>query len=171
VLDGPLVVDPGTELSQLVFRSFHFDPSFAPPGKTAVTCCISTENWEFWTRLRQSDPACCEAQKPRIADAVIAVLERSLPDLSRAIEVTDVTSPATIFRYTGNWRGSFEGWLLTPAWATSLRNTLPGLRHFLMACHWVMPSGGLPSGSFTAKSAIRAVCKIGPRVVPPARSD
>ena len=47
VLDRPLVVDPGTEPSQLAFRFFHFDPSFAPPGKTAVTCFIPTEIGSF----------------------------------------------------------------------------------------------------------------------------
>ena len=62
-----------------MFRFFHFDPSFSPPGKTAVTCFIPTENWEFWTRRRESDPAGYEAEKQRVADSVIAHLERSLP--------------------------------------------------------------------------------------------
>ena len=160
VLDRPLVIDPGTELSQLAFRFFHFDPSFAPPGKTAVTSFIPTENWEFWMRLRQSDLTRYQAEKQRIADAVIACLERSLPDIRRVIELIDVSSPATVIRYTNNWRGSYEGWLLTPgAGYRPLRNTLPGLRHFLMAGQWVMPGGGLPSGLFTARSAIQAVCR------------
>ena len=160
VLDRALVVDPGTELSQLVFRFFHFDPSFAPPGKTAVTCFIPTANWEFWTRLRQSDPARYQADKQRIAAAVIACLERGLPDIGGAIEEIDVSSPATVIRYTSNWRGSYEGWLLTPGMGyRPLRNTLPGLQHFLMAGQWVMPGGGLPSGLFTARSAVRAVCE------------
>ena len=75
-------------------------------------------------------------------------------------EVIDVSSPATVIRYTSNWRGSYEGWLLTPGTGyRPLRNTLPGLRNFLIAGHWVMPGGGLPSGLFTARSAVRAVCK------------
>jgi phytoene dehydrogenase-like protein len=160
VLDRSLAVDPGTELSQLAFRFFHFDRSFAPPGKTAVTCFIPTENWAFWTQLRQRDPAHYQAEKQRMADAVVTVLERSLPDIRRAIEVIDVSSPATIIRYTSNWQGSYEGWLLTPGTGyRPLRNTLPGLRHFLMVGQWIMPGGGLPSGLFTARSAIRAVCK------------
>jgi hypothetical protein len=40
-----------------------------------------------------------------------------------------------------------------------LRNALPGLGHFLMVGQWVMPGGGLPSGLFTARSALRAVCR------------
>jgi len=30
------------------------------------------------------------------------------------VEVVDVAIPATVIRYTGNWKGSMEGWLLTP---------------------------------------------------------
>jgi phytoene dehydrogenase-like protein len=158
VLERPLFVDPGTELSRLTFRFFHFDPSFAPSGKTAVTCFLPTENWAFWTRLRESDPARYQAEKERVAEAVIASLERSLPDIRQAIEVIDVSSPATVIRYTSNWRGSYEGWLLTRGISyRPLPNTLPGVGHFLMAGHWVMPGGGLPSGLFTARSAIRAV--------------
>jgi hypothetical protein len=37
VLDEPLALDPDTELSKIAFRFFHFDPTFGPAGKTAVT--------------------------------------------------------------------------------------------------------------------------------------
>jgi hypothetical protein len=40
-----------------------------------------------------------------------------------------------------------------------LRQTLPGLRRFLMAGQWLMPGGGLPSGLLTARCAVRALCK------------
>ena len=40
LLETPLQVDPRTELSQVSFRFFHFDPTFAPPGKTPVTCFL-----------------------------------------------------------------------------------------------------------------------------------
>ena len=37
LLGSPFVVDPETQLDHLSFRFFHFDPTFAPPGSTAVT--------------------------------------------------------------------------------------------------------------------------------------
>jgi len=83
-----------------------------------------------------------------------------LPDIRRSVEVTDVSTPATVIRYTNNWRGSMEGWLMTPATGfTPLRNTLPGLRQFLMAGQWIMPGGGLPSGVLTGRLAVRKLCK------------
>ena len=160
LLDEPLQVDPTTQLRQVSFRFFHFDPTFAPEGKTAVTCFLPTRNFEYWADLQQQDSAAYRADKQRIAEAVIAILERSVPEVRRAIEVIDVSTPATVIHYTGNWKGSMEGWLLTPTTGyQQLPNTLPGLRQFLMVGQWIMPGGGLPSGLLTARSAIQAVCR------------
>lgn len=160
ILERPLVVDPQTQLTQVSFRLFHFDPTFAPPGKTAVTCFLPTRNFEYWVHSQQYAPAQYQAQKQRIFEAVIAILERIVPDVRQAIEVIDVSTPATVIRYTGNWKGSMEGWLLTPGSGFKpLPNILPRLERFLMVGQWVMPGGGLPSGLMTARSAVQAVCK------------
>jgi phytoene dehydrogenase-like protein len=160
LLDAPLEIDPGTQLSQVSFRFFHFDPTFAPYGKTPVTCFLPTRNFEYWTGLHQNDAQRYQAEKHRVAEAVIEILERIVPDVRPAIEVIDVSTPATVIRYTGNWKGSMEGWLLTPGSGFKpLRQTLPGLRRFLMAGQWIMPGGGLPAGLWTARSAIQAACK------------
>jgi phytoene dehydrogenase-like protein len=39
VLDNTIEVDPETRLQALSFRLFNYDPTFAPPGKTAVISC------------------------------------------------------------------------------------------------------------------------------------
>lgn len=160
VLDTPLTVETGTELSEVSFRFFNFDPTFAPPGKTAVTCFLPTFNFERWVNLERDDPGYYQAEKHRVAEEVITILERRIPGVRKAIEVVDVSTPATIVRYTGNWKGSMEGWLLTPSTGfLPLRNTLPGLRQFMMVGQWVRPGGGLPSGLMTARAAIQAICK------------
>ncbi len=164
LLDTPIALEPaleaGTELSEASFRFFHFDPTFAPAGRTAVICFLPTQNFEYWTELEKRDPASYLAEKHRVAEVVIEILERRLPGIREAIEVRDVSTPATVIRYTGNWKGSMEGWLLTPE--SGLRGVpreLAGLRRFMMIGQWVMPGGGLPSGLITARSAIRAICK------------
>jgi phytoene dehydrogenase-like protein len=160
LLGSPLLVDPGTHLDHLAFRFFYFDPTFAPPGSTAITSFLPTRNFTFWTDLRRNDPSGYRAEKRRVADEVIAVLEKRIPGIRAAIEVTDVSTPATVLRYTGNWKGSMEGWLLSPGMGFKpLPNTLPGLKRFLMAGQWVMPGGGLPSGPLTARMALKAICK------------
>jgi len=76
LLDAPLEIDPGTQLSQVSFRFFHFDPTFATPGKTPVTCFLPTRNFEYWAGLQQSDPQRYQAEKHRVAGAVIEILEQ-----------------------------------------------------------------------------------------------
>lgn len=161
VLDEPLVLDPETSLDQLSFRIFNFDPTFAPPGRTAVTALLPTRNVAHWINLRRDDRARYDWEKDRLANVVIDVFDRRLPGVRRAVEVVDVSTPATVVRYTGNWRGSMEGWLITPQ--TGLRPlpmTLPGLDQFLMVGQWVSPGGGLPSGLLTARAALRTLCRM-----------
>jgi phytoene dehydrogenase-like protein len=160
ILESPFLVDPGTELRNLSFRIFHYDPTFAPNGKTAVTSILPTRNFDYWSGLRRNDPAAYHAEKHRIADGVIAVLEKRVPGVREAIEVVDVSTPATVFRYTGNWKGTMEGWLVEPGMGFKpLPNTLPGLKQFIMVGQWVMPGGGLPSGPMTARPAVKAICR------------
>lgn len=88
------------------------------------------------------------------------MLERRLPGIREAIKVIDVSTPATIIRYTANWKGSQEGCLIRPgAGVRQLPNTIPGLNQFMMIGQWIMPGGGLPSGPLTAKPAIKAICR------------
>jgi len=160
LLNSPLNIDPSTELDRISFRFFHFDPTFAPAGKTAVTSFLPTTNFAYWADLRRTDPAAYRDAKHRVAEAVIGVLERRIPGIRADIEVVDVATPASIIRYTGNWKGSMEGWLIVPGGGFKpLPNTLPGLRRFMMVGQWVMPGGGLPSGPMTARPALKAICK------------
>lgn len=161
VLNSPLLVDPETEISCVGFRFFHFDPTFAPPGKTAVTSMLPTRNFRYWADLHKKSVIAYQAEKERIAEAVIQVLERRVPGVRGAIEVTDVSTPATVMRYTGNWKGSQEGWIIGPGSGFKpLPNTLPGLKQFMMVGQWVMPGGGLPSGPITARPAIKSICRL-----------
>ena len=160
MLDAPLAVDPATNLNQVSFRIFNYDPTFAPAGQTAVTCFLPTRNYEYWVHLNQHANPEYQAEKKRVADAVIALLEKRIPGIQVAIDVIDVSTPATVIRHTNNWKGSMEGWLLTPETGfTQLPNKVPGLSRFLMVGQWIMPGGGLPSGLMTARSAVRAMCR------------
>ena len=160
LLDEPLVVDPGTAQDAIGFRFFHFDPTFAPAGKTAVTSLLPTRNHRFWADLRANDPPQYHMEKHRVAEAVLSILGRRIPAVRLAIEAMDVSTPATVLRHTGNWQGTMEGWLVEPGdrWRP-LRQTLPGLERFMMVGQWVAPGGGLPSGPMTARPAVKAICR------------
>ena len=99
-----------------------------------------------------------EEEKNRVARDVIRIFEERFPSTKGKIEVVDVATPSTVIRYTGNWKGSMEGWLLTPS--TGIRplpSVLPGLKDFYMVGQWVSPGGGLPAGLLTARSTTRQI--------------
>jgi phytoene desaturase len=76
------------------------------------------------------------------------------------VEVTDVVTPYTFWRYTLNWKGSWEGWLITPqAVRTAIERTLPGLERFYMAGQWVMPGGGVPPVLYSGSHAVQLLCR------------
>lgn len=160
VLKAPLQIDPETQLDAISFRIFNFDPSFASKGKTAVTCFLPTSNFAYWADLQHSDHRRYQAEKDRIAEIVIAILERRLPGVRQWIDTMDVSTPASVIHFTGNWKGSMEGFVPTPKTGFGVRRqTLPGLSRFLMVGQWVQPGGGLPAGLMTARAAIQTICR------------
>jgi len=159
-LDREIRIDPKTSENAVSFRIFNYDPTFAPPGKTAVVAFLGTYDYEYWRDLRRTDRPRYEAEKKRIADDIIAIFEKRFPRARGKVEVVDVATPATVLRYTGNWRGSMEGWLITPATGMkSLPCVLPGLKNFYMAGQWVSPGGGLPGGLMTGRAVSKKICR------------
>jgi phytoene dehydrogenase-like protein len=148
----------GEEVRRASFRVFNFDATLAPPGKTVVTVMFGS-NYDYWKKLRDKDLGRYEAQKGRVAAAVLDDLERRFPGIKNKVEVCDVATPATFERLTGNWKGSFAGWEIPPpAPAPRMEKALPGLANFWMAGQWVMPGGGLPSALISGRQVIQLIC-------------
>ncbi len=159
-LKKPLVVDDSMTYDYLRVRIFNFDPTLAPEGKTAITVMLGTYNHEFWVNLREKDIERYNREKERIATEVIEALEERFGNIKSNIEVVDVSTPASIIRYTNNWKGSFEGWQPNPG-TLMLRmdKTLPGLRDFYMIGQWVEPGGGLPPAIMSGRNVTQIICK------------
>lgn len=159
-LAEPLVIDDTSSDDYMNVQIFNFDPSLAAPGKTVLNCMFSTDNYLYWSELREKDLPRYKKEKQRIAEAVIDILERKFGNIKSKIEMADVSTPATVIRYTNNWQGSFEGWQLTPRMGLRRMNkTLPGLRRFYMIGQWVEPGGGLPSALLSGRNVTQIICK------------
>lgn len=147
--------------TRLPVHIYNQDPTLAPAGKTVLTIMLPSK-YEYWRELVR-DPVAYKAAKEQAANAIIAGLEQRFPGIRSQIEMIDVATPHTFERYTGNWKGNFEGWLITPANAGTLMNpmsqTLPGLSRFHMCGQWVEPGGGLPAGVMSARRLVKALCK------------
>lgn len=156
-LQEPLKVG-GQETEGLMVRIFNYDASLAPAGKTVVQVYLETE-FDYWNDLQQ-DRARYEAEKQRVAADVLDRLERHYPGITAQVEMTDVATPFTLWRYTRNHRAAFEGWLMTKETVlTQVPKTLPGLSNFYMAGQWVEPGGGIPPALYSGRNAVQIICK------------
>jgi len=149
---GKKSVDP------LMVRIFNYSSAFAPKGKTVVQATFETD-WDSWFRLK-ADPPLYREEKERVASEVLKRLELHYPGVSRQVEIVDVATPHTTWRYTRNHRGAYMGWLPTPeALRSRVEKTLPGLDNFYMAGQWVMPGGGVPACLYSGRHAAQLICR------------
>jgi phytoene dehydrogenase-like protein len=157
VLKDPLMVG-GVLQNDLTIHNHSYDRTLAPPGKSVITLSIPSE-WGYWQDKPRGTEA-YEHEKQSIADQVTAFVTTTYPECSERVEMTDVATPHTFFRYTGNWKGSYEGWLLTAdSFFTQMPMILPGLSGFYMAGQWVKVGGGIPGAVLSARDAVKRVCK------------
>jgi phytoene dehydrogenase-like protein len=159
-LSKPVYIDPSNTINEIKIRIHNFDPTLAPDGKTLISAMILTREDEYWTNLRTDNFEGYKKEKKRIISEVIAGAEHRLGPLQSHLEMSDLSTPATVIRYTNNWKGSFEGWVITPE--TGLKQlpvTLPDLNNFYMTGQWVAPGGGLPTVMMSARGVSQIICK------------
>jgi phytoene dehydrogenase-like protein len=155
-------VDIGDQVfHRLPVHYFNQDPTLAPAGRTSLVVMYPS-NYEYWKEL-SADRAAYDEKKDQIAREVVAALEERYPGIGKDVEMVDVATPLTFERYTGNWKGSFEGWLITPDNSGTvmkpLSQKLPNLESFYLCGQWVEPGGGLPTGVISARRLFQAICK------------
>jgi phytoene dehydrogenase-like protein len=154
----PLRVDDRTPHDRLEVETFGTDSGLCPEGTTMMTLRLPT-NYEYWMNLKKNDVQRYRAEKRRIVQEAVATLEHRFPGLTPHIERSDIATPATFVRYTGNWQGSYEGWLPTPRiLGRRIPYTLPRLKNFYMAGHWVVAGGGLPSAALAGRYVAQMIC-------------
>jgi phytoene dehydrogenase-like protein len=148
----------GGEHRRLHVRINNYDPTLSPAGKTVLTAMIDSD-YDYWKELKK-DPDRYKREKDLMAAAVVSMLEGRFPGISKQVEMVDVATPVTFERYTGNWKGCYEGFLTTPkTQRMQMSKTLPGLDGFYMVGQWVSPGGGLPSGVMTGRHVTQLLCK------------
>ena len=153
-LNKPITI-AGKKETGINMTVYNFDPTLAPAGKTVVVVSYSTD-YDYWHKLRQ-DPARYKVEKERIANEVITGLEQKFPGISSQVEMRDVATPVTWERYTGNWRGAYEGWMFGEY--GNISKTLPGLDNFYMAGQWVNAGGGMPTAAMSGCHTIQFICR------------
>ncbi len=104
------------------------DSECSPPG-TSVLNIVALQMGEVWKDI---DPKEYAHIKGAMADSMITAVEKHLiPNLRAHMEVCEITTPLTIYRYTGNLGGTVYGNLQNvtggPAFRLSTKGGIPGL--------------------------------------------
>nr|MBC8444636.1 hypothetical protein [Chloroflexota bacterium] len=156
-LRHPLVA-AGRQVEDITCRVFRPELSLAPEGKAVVQAMFESD-FDYWRDLHE-DRDQYEGEKARIAREIVDRLEGRFPGISAEVEMIDVATPYTFWRYTRNHRGAYEGWLMTPEQTSKpLPKTLPGLRDFYMAGQWVEPGGGIPTVLSSGRQVAQILCR------------
>lgn len=158
LLKEPVII-AGQEHYEIGVKNYCFDPSLAPPGKSVLIAMLTTK-YGYWQRIYGR--RLYDTEQDQVGDVLIDFLEKLYPGVRGQIEMTDVATPLSYERYTGNWLGSSCGWLLTKEtmfmMLRGMRKTLPGLGNFYMIGQWVEPGGSVPVVAMSGRNAIQLIC-------------
>lgn len=147
--------------TSLVVRHYnHFEPSYAPPGKSVVESFFYAD-YDYWKEA-SLDRERYQKEKEKVAGIVIENLEGLYPGIAEQIEVVDVVTPVTYERYSGNYKGAIMGWMddttIVPSLLKKIKMTLPGLANFYMTGQWIV-TGGMVRAASSGRYAIEKQCR------------
>ncbi|MFN3979600.1 MAG: phytoene desaturase family protein [Caldilinea sp.] len=158
LLDEPMLI-ASQERSDISVQHYAYDPSLAPAGKTAMTVLLKSD-YDYWQRIYGRK--LYDTEQLQVADQLLTLIEQRHPGIRAQVEVTDVATPVSFERYTGNWQGSTCGWLLTPQtmrlMIQGLPKTLPRLRNLYLAGQWVEPGGSVTLCAASGRNAVQMIC-------------
>lgn len=152
----------GVRCEHLDLQFYGYDTSMAPPGKGVIKIELFAKP-SYFAGLYQ-DKAAYRAEKNRLADQVIAVLEQQFPGLREDVEAIDVATLPTWERYMGGTSGhsnypNKEFSILGDVLGLEQRYTLPGLKNFYMAGQWVTSAGALFMNALSGRSVVQKICQ------------
>jgi phytoene dehydrogenase-like protein len=139
--------------------SLH-DPKLAPEGKTglmiqAVAPYHWMDNWGGPDKLKY------RALKERVKQTLIAKASAVVPGLAGRIEFSDLATPRTYERYTGNTDGATSAWSWNPKnkfykKIMSIRIDTP-VRNLLIGSCWSCQIGGVPGAVGAARKCAQKI--------------
>ncbi len=149
---------------EISITSFH-DPTLAPKGKTAMVIQSITflrygNGWKSKDGKRTEE---YKKFKEKIADQIIANVEKLIPGLTEKIEFKSVATPLTNERYTLNSEGASAGWTYDPSKAFNtgkkgVKGYKTPVKNLYLVGHWTMSPGGAPA-CFVSGKIVSSIIK------------
>jgi phytoene dehydrogenase-like protein len=160
LFDEPLNVG---EIGQDSVHIVTFGPEtgLVPEGKSIIKIEVQAK-YPYWKERRDTDLKAYREEKKRIADEIISRISPRFPGLKGRIEVTDISTPPTAERYTGNrygWQAGPPKEHVTEIQHKGLSKKLPGLEGFFHVGQWSTASLGVSSVAVTGRNMVKELCK------------
>ncbi len=152
----------------ITFYSNGPDKSCCPPGKTVLSCLIGAD-LNAWKELLEENGKKGEKYyqfKRKSAETFVQRLSEllNIPDLKSYIEVMEVATPITLYRYSYAYKGTPIGYAfdLDSVRKTQLYGT--AIKNLSLAGHFTFPGGGMSTvmlgGMMAARAAIKRIKKF-----------
>lgn len=159
LLDEPVTI-AGHECKSLEMQIYGFDKSMAPDGKGTIKVEL-VSSYSYWKKLLQNKQE-YNAEKQKVTEQVINILEKHFHGIKDQVEVTDVPTLLTWERFMGGTHGFANG----PSKKMSLGSmfstsdmTVPGLDNFYFAGVWATSAGATFLNALSGEKAIKKICK------------
>lgn len=165
-LEKPVVIG-GHERDHLDMQIYGFDACMAPVGKGVIKIELSMTP-SYFSKLYH-DKTRYNAEKNKIADQVITLLEKQFPDLRNDIEVIDVSTLSTWERFMGGSQG-FNNYpnkhqrasirhVINMLFGLDKMFTLPKLKNLFFTGQWVTSMGSLFMNAASGREVVHKICK------------
>ncbi|MFH0947198.1 MAG: NAD(P)/FAD-dependent oxidoreductase [Planctomycetota bacterium] len=138
-------------LISMTFYGSLRDGFYAPPGKS-VLVLHAYSRFEGWPTEREP----YGWAKEDMAEALLDLAEKVLPDLREHIEVQETITPVTIQEFTMQQGGVPYGWNFTPEQWERLPNRTP-IDGLYLAGSWTRPSHGVAGAQVSGHQAARLI--------------
>jgi len=157
LLDRPVQLADQT-MERIPIELYGFDSTLAPAGKGVIKVLLNT-SYAYWVDLA-TDASRYREAKERLVEELVETLEPRFPGLRSQVEVSDVATPLTTERFTGNGLTytSETGKIETMSMMFSVPKQLPKLDGF----YYIGQSaggGGIPGCASMGRNAINKLAK------------
>lgn len=160
LLENPVTI-AGHENHSIELQIYGMDKTMAPEGKGTIKVELVSK-YSYWKELAK-DRELYEAEKQKVADQVIDILDSYFHGIRSQVEVIDVPTLLTWERFMGGTNGfnnmpnkkfDFGGSMFKNSVESA-----PGLSNFYFAGAWATSMGALFSNALSGKTVIRHICK------------
>lgn len=154
VLKEPFTV-AGITYRTLVVNNYAQESAYAPDGCTVLTCLLHGDSYGYWAAARADGTYA--AKKQEVVALLVERLATRIPEVTGAVEVTDMATPVTYERYCDTFQGSYMS-----DWKAGRRVPHAPVRYapgIYFTGQRVSFSGGLPPAAETGHRTAQTLCK------------